>query len=384
MQELQVGRAPGVQPLLRLLRYLGPHAKFAGLTVLFGTTGFLLSFVYPWIIGAVVDLTGSSALQGALADREQQLSSLARLAALTGIVHAIVVYGRGHYNVRLGDAIVADLRRELFEHLQTLSVRFYATQRTGSILSRILHDVQDATSIIYMGIVVVIMDAAQLLVAFVLLTRLNAKLTLACLLVFPLYGLLFVMMNPRVRRASERVRTELTRISGDVAERLAGQAVVKIFTAEQRAARRFGQHVAEHHRLVVDQSHQGHLVAGSGELLVELGTTIVVGYGGWLALHGELTPGMLTRFLGYVVILYGPIRRFAELNVTYQSSLSAIRCIFDMLDSEPGVTDAPDAERTPPQRGQVWRSSWQRVPRMRTSSFASFRRVIRRCWGSGA
>jgi subfamily B ATP-binding cassette protein MsbA len=335
------------------LRYLRPHAQSAGLTVLFGTTGFLLSFVYPWIIGMVVDLVGTSPLQGSVADREQQLSSLARLAVLTGIVHAIVVYGRGHYNVRLGDAIVADLRRELFEHLQTLSVRFYAAQRTGSILSRILHDVQDAASIIYMGIVVVVMDAAQLLVAFVLLTRLNAKLTLACVLIFPLYGLLFVMMNPRVRRASDRVRAELSRIAGDVAERLAGQAVVKIFTAEQREARRFGKDVAEHHRLVIDQSHQGHLVAGSGELLVELGTSIVVGYGGWLALHGELTPGTLTRFLGYVVILYGPVRRFAELNVTYQSSFSAIRRIFDTLDLEPGVTDPPDAEPTSPPRGQV-------------------------------
>jgi subfamily B ATP-binding cassette protein MsbA len=337
-----------------LLRFVGAHRRYAALTIGFGVAGFLLSFVYPWIIGSAVDLvTAPAALRLSLEVRQARLLHLTELAVIAGVLHAAVLYGRGHFNIHLGDGIVTDLRRELFEHLQRLSVGFYTKERTGSILSRVLHDVHVATSVIYGGVIVAGLDAAQLLIAFVLLVRISGKLTLACAAVFPLYGLVFAMMNPRVRRASERLNAHLTHLSGNVSERLAGQAVIKTYTAEEREARRFAVDVGHHHRLVVDQSHEGHLVAAGGEVLVHLGTTIVIGYGGWLALSGELSAGMLTRFLGYVVILYGPVRRFSELNSTYQTSLSAMARIFRMLSIPPAVVEAPHPRRTPPARGDV-------------------------------
>ena len=79
---------------------------------------------------------------------------------------------------------------------------------------------------------------------------------------------------------------------------------------------------------------------------MHLGTTIVMGYGGWLALQGELTPGELTRFLGYVIIMFGPVRRFAELNVTYQSSLSALRRVFGLMDIEPSIREPSRSVRS--------------------------------------
>ncbi len=345
---------PDITPLLRLLRYVPSHRKHAAMTALFGTLGFLLSFVYPWIIGTVVDLVVAHPSVGvSLGPRLATLGWLTLLAAVTAVMHAIALYGRGHFNVLLGDAIVGDLRRQLFEHLQKLSVRFYTRERTGGILSRVLHDVHEATSIIYMGIIVAGMDAIQLLLAIVLLVSIDWKLTLACMLVFPLYGLAFVALNPRVRRASERVHVHFTRIAGNVAEQLSGQAVVKTYTAEAREAERFGYDVAHHHELVVAQSHEGHLVSSAGEILVHLGTTIVIGYGGWLVLRGEMTPGGMMRFLGYIVILFGPVRRFAELNITYQSSLSAIRRVFRILEIRPAVTEKPSPRREPPARGHV-------------------------------
>jgi ABC-type multidrug transport system fused ATPase/permease subunit len=339
-------------PLLRLLGYVRVHPAPATLTVLFGTSGFLLSFVYPWITGSVVDLAHNTTGLP-LEQRQAQLLWLTQLAAATGLGHALVVYGRGHFNAKLGNSVVADLRRELFEHLQSLSMRFYATQRIGTILSRVLQDVQDASSILYMGIVVAVMDAIQLLLAFVFLGSIHGQLTVVCALVFPFYALAFALLNPRVRAAADRARSQLARMSGNIAERIAGQALIKTFTAERRENARFREEVAQHQALVIAESHAGHLVAAVAEGLVHLGTTIVIGFGGWLALRGELTAGMLTRFLGYVVILYGPVRRFAELNTTYQSSFSAMRRIFHVLDIEPGVAEPPRPHRRTPQRGRV-------------------------------
>lgn len=338
----------GARPLSRLLRYVRAHPAPAVLTVLFGTSGFLLSFVYPWIIGGVVDLIQSTA-----PGREQRLLWLTQLAAATAFGHALVVYGRGHFNAKLGASVVADLRRDLFEHLQSLSVRFYATQRIGTILSRVLQDVQDASQILYTGIIVAAMDATQLLLAGVLLYHVSPKLTLACGLVFPLYALAFALLNPRVRAAADRARSQLARMSGNIAERVAGQTLIKTYTAEQREARRFQAEVAHHHALAVAESHAGHVVSAVAEWLVHLGTTLVIGYGGYLALQGELTAGNLTRFLGYITILFGPVRRFAELNTTYQSSLTAMRRVFRVLDIRPSVAEPTRPVRRAPERGEV-------------------------------
>jgi subfamily B ATP-binding cassette protein MsbA len=338
----------------KLLGYVRPHRRYARLTVAFGVLGLILSFAYPWIIGSVVDLASADAASGpSLAAREARLVHLTELAVVTAFLHAAVVYGRGHFNVHLGHGIITDIRRRLFEHLQTLSLRFFAMERTGAILSRVINDVHEATALIYTGVIVAGLDVVQLIVAVGFLGAISVRLTIACTILFPVYAAVFAVMNPRVHRASERAQAHMSRIAADVTEQISGQALIKAYVAEAREVRRFAEGGRRHHELVVAQSHEGHLVASSGEVLVHFGTTMVIGYGGWLALHGGMTPGTMTRFLGYMLILFGPVRRFAELNVTYHSSLSAMRRVFRMLEVRPGVVDSPRARRVPPERGHV-------------------------------
>src|SRR5690606_37497960 len=116
--------------------------------IAFGVLGFALSFVYPWIIGAAVDVIVAPASPAfPLEARVAALVRLTELAALTAVGHAVVVYGRGHCNIRLGHGIVVDIRRELFDHLQRLSLLFFTRERTGAILARVVHDVHEATSL---------------------------------------------------------------------------------------------------------------------------------------------------------------------------------------------------------------------------------------------
>jgi ABC-type multidrug transport system fused ATPase/permease subunit len=339
--------------LLQLLHYVRPHRRYAALTLCFGVLGFGLSFAYPWIIGSVVDIVASPTVGPLSEDRQTRILWLTGAAAITAVFQAIVVYGRGHFNVQLGHSVVVDLRQNLFNHLQKLSVLFFTKERTGSILSRLLQDAHEATSLIYMGVMVAGLDAAQLVIAIVLLFCINWKLTAACFALFPLYALVFRRFNPRVRRASERMHTQLARIVGNVTEQLGGQALIKTCTAEAREAARFRADVLQHHHLVVAQSREGHLVASTGEVLVHVGTTIVIGYGGWLALRGELTPGTMTQFLGYLLLMFGPARRFAELNVVYQSSVSALRRVFRLLAVRPSVDEPLYPHPLPPSRGHV-------------------------------
>jgi subfamily B ATP-binding cassette protein MsbA len=190
-------------------------------------------------------------------------------------------------------------------------------------------------------------------VAVVLLFLISWKLALACVVVLPLYALTFRLMNSRVRRASERVQQQISKISGNVQEQLAGIALVKANAAEERERIRFAADTEEHYGRVVEQSNLAHIIGGVSETLVHIGTIIVVGYGGYLTLSGALTAGDITRFLGYLGIMYGPVRRFSELNVVYQTSLAAVQRVFEVFDITPKIVEKPHAVSDVPVRGQV-------------------------------
>jgi ABC-type multidrug transport system fused ATPase/permease subunit len=333
--------------LIRLLRYLRPHRRFALLTAGFGFAGFLLSFVYPWIIGSVVDLVTVGGRS------PTRLLWFTEIAVLTAVLHAVVLYGRGHFNSRLADAVMVDMRAELFRHLHRLGQRFHSRARLGGLLSRLLTDVHESIGIVYAGVIVMGMDCIQLCLALGFLAHMSWKLTLATATLFPLYALVFLARNPHVRVASQRQREAFAMLSSNASEQLSAQALIKAFATEEREVGSFKENLDLHHRLVTAQSHEGHLLASASELLVHLGTTTVVGFGGWLVLQNELSAGMIMRFLGYILIMYGPVRRFAEINTVYQSSLSSMRRVFEVLDTEPDVKNPVVAWATRPSRGAI-------------------------------
>jgi ABC-type multidrug transport system fused ATPase/permease subunit len=181
-------------------------------------------------------------------------------------------------------------------------VRFFAGERTGTLLSRILHDVQDATAVIYMGVVVMILDAAQLLIAMVLLASISWKLMLACVFIFPAYGLIFRALNPRVREASERAGQQLAEMAGQISERVAGQAVVKTYTAEEREIMRFEQELGKHHSSVVSESHD--TVRNADRIIV-----LSDGHVAELGSHTELLskPGLYARYVRIQATAFSPL-----------------------------------------------------------------------------
>ncbi len=197
------------------------------------------------------------------------------------------------------------------------------------------------------------LDILQLGIAIILLFLISWKLTLACLIVLPLYALTFKAFNPKVRNASENVARHIGQISGNIQERLAGIALVKTYAAEDRELDRWTRDNDDHYHRVVRQSSISHMIASISEFLVHCGTTIVIGYGGYLAMQGQLTAGGLTKFLGYLGIMYGPVRRFADLNLVYQTSLAAMDRVFRVFDITPKIREKQNSVTIPPQSGTV-------------------------------
>jgi subfamily B ATP-binding cassette protein MsbA len=180
---------------------------------------------------------------------------------------------------------------------------------------------------------------------------------LATLAIMPLYAMTFKLLNPRVKLASLRVQSQISKISGNVQERLAGISLVKTYAAEERESERFREDTEEHYDRVLVQSNLSQTVSAISEGLIHLGQTIVIGVGGYLALRptidGGVTAGEVTKVIGTLAVMYLPVRRFAEINVIYQTSLAAIERVFQVFDITPKIVEKPDAVATVPQRGEV-------------------------------
>ena len=352
-------RDPSFRRLVgRALHYRG----LLTLTVLTGIAGIGLNFVFPWLIGSAIDwviapdwVAAGNQRPPTYQERTSRLWTLTAIGIGTSLSFALVFYVRGHYTVKLGNRIITDLRRELLDHLQRLSLHFYSKERTGSIMSRLINDIQQAGDLINGGGVLVLMDLLQTIGALVMLFMISWKLALACVGVLPLYMITFRIMNPKVRHASRRVQSQISKLSGTLQERLSGISLVKTNAAEEREQRRFNDESEEHFGRVVEQSSVSHFAGSISEMLIHTGTVIVVGYGSYLALTRDtgMSAGNLTRFLGYLGIMYGPLRRFAELNLVYQTSLSALERVFRVMDITPKIVDKRRAIAKPPERGEV-------------------------------
>lgn len=345
--------------LKRLAKYVLAERRLLLLSIVFGVWGLCLPFAYPVIIGATIDhVVVPQPVNGivpSMTERSNWLILLSGIGVVVALAFTVVGYAKGHYTMQLGNRIVTRLRADLFDHFQKLSLQFYAKERTGGIVWRISHEVQGVNEIIYAGVLLLLFDILQLSVAVALLFSISWRLALAVLSVLPLYLLVFKRLNPRVQAASDTVGRHISQITGNVQEQFSAMALVKTYSAEEREAARFLADNQQHFKHVSRQSHLGHMMGAMSEFLIHIGTTIIIGYGSYLALHGShpLSAGDLMRFLGYAGILYAPVKRFAELNLIYQNSLASIRRVFKVFDINPKIQEKPGARTLPPQLGSI-------------------------------
>ncbi len=342
----------------RLGVYVWAERRLMVLSTTFGVIGLCLPFAYPRLIQLVIDHVIIGKTRAGLALTQQQrgdeLMLYSILAGVTALAWTVVGYAKGHFTLQLGNHIVTRLRHDLFEHFQKLSLQFYAKERTGGIVWRLIQEVNGVANIIYAGVLLLAFDLVQLAIATVLLVLISWKLAVAVLCLLPFYGLTLYMMNPRVRAASDAVSRHISQISANVQEQFAAIALVKTYAAEDREIARFMDDNQKQLGFILKQSHLGHLMGAASEGVIHLGTTVIIGFGGWLAFHkNALTVGEFTAFLGYVGIMYGPVRRFADLNMVYQNSLASVRRVFRVFDIRPKIIDKADCINRVPLRGEV-------------------------------
>ncbi|HEY5296088.1 MAG TPA: ABC transporter ATP-binding protein [Gaiellaceae bacterium] len=289
----------------------------------------------PYLVGRAVDEVRHG--------RTGLLVHLVIAFVLVGVFGVLFSYVQTYYTGWTGERMLADLRNHLFRHLQRLSLGFYERNRAGVIISRLTNDVEALDQLVTDGVTSLVQNTLTLVGTAVLLFFLDWRLALASLTVMPAMTLATAWFRKRSGRAYRSVRETLGAVTATLAEDIAGMRVLQSFTRE-RAARQNFHDVSDAYRVSNMQT-----VTLSGlyfpfvDFLSSAATAVVLGYGGWLAFHGEVSIGVLVAFLGYLSNFFDPVQQLSQLYNTFLSAVAALDKITDLLDETPEVQDAPDS-----------------------------------------
>ena len=244
----------------------------------------------------------------------------------------------------VGERILADLRAQLFGHLQALSLGFYERNRAGVLISRMTNDVEAIDQLVTDGVTTLAQSTLMLSGTAFLLIVLDPRLALATLIVIPFMIAASVLFRSRSARAYSSVRERLGLVTATLAEDISGMRMVQAFVRERRATENFRAVALDYRDSNMQTVVLNALYFPFVSLLATLALAIVLGYGGHLYLNDAIALTTLFAFMLYVNNFFDPIQQLSQLYNTFLSAAAALDKVIGVLDEEPEVVDRPGAQ----------------------------------------
>lgn len=275
-------------------------------------------------------------------DADGMTRSIGLFLALV-ILQGFCSMGHSYLTAWVSQEVVADFRKHLFSHLQTLTVSFFARRRTGELLSRLMTDVTVIQSIATETPI----DGVKQLVTFVggitFLLMMNWRLCLLILILLPLLVLVAKIFGRRLKSLSTSIQDQTAALSTLVEEVISGIRIVKSFVQTQREKARFADQVDHTLHLTLRRAAIMAVFIPVISLLTFSSATAVLWYGGRQVIDGVVTPGDLFAFVLFAGILIGPFSSAARVFAQIKEAQGATQRVFEILDAQPDISDRPDA-----------------------------------------
>jgi ATP-binding cassette, subfamily B, bacterial len=333
--------------LRHLVSLLGPYRGrvLLMLAALWIATGAALA--PPYLAGRAID--------NGIGDKDTGELTLILVAFLAA---ALINWGATYVQTYLlnwvGQRALQDLRLQLFEHLQRLSIGFYSRNKTGVLISRITNDVEALNQLVTDGIQTLFSSTLTLIGTAVILVLLDPGLALVTFLTFPVLLVGSILFRLASSGAYRLTREKIAAVTAYLQETLSGVRVVRAFGQEQRHRTRFAELNDEHRRVNMRTVYLNAAYFPSVELLSAVATAVILLYGGNQVIDGNgVTIGVLVSFVFYLQSFFDPIQSLSQLYTTYQAGMAALDKIFELLDEEPDLGDKPDAFELPRVRGEI-------------------------------
>ncbi|TCP30535.1 putative ABC transport system ATP-binding protein/ATP-binding cassette subfamily B protein [Scopulibacillus darangshiensis] len=325
--------------LSRLFGYMKPYLKtlipYAILSMIVGTA---VRLIVPIIIGVY-------AFDKAIKNKDYTLLSI--LVAITALLY-LANYISNVYRIRLtnklGQYVIHDLRKHLFNHVQRLSHRFFDSRSAGSILVRIINDVNSLQDLFTNGVINTLMDLVMLIGIFVILFSLSPQLALAVLIVMPLMFLISTKLRRSIRRSWQKVRLKMSKLNSHLNESIQGVRVTQSFTQEKENMSFFNGVNTENYDAWREATQKNAVFRPFVDMSNAIGSVILIWYGSHLINVGTIEIGVFVSFAFYLGMFWAPISRLGQVYNQLLVAMASSERIFEFLDEKPNVKEKPDAK----------------------------------------
>jgi len=330
----------------RMLVYLRPHIKMMVLAFLAMLAASALTLLAPYLLKVTVDTYIS---QG----DEAGLIRISLWTAVTYIGLFFATQTEQYLLSLVGQRMLANIRGDLFRHLQELSLSYHDTHIVGVTVSRVMNDVATINDLLSQGIITLIGDFFVLVGIIVVMLSMNLRLALLTFTVLPLMVLVTIWFSRRARVAFRETRTSVAKVVGGLAEDIAGVRVIQAFGQEDATQERFNAVNADNRKANINAMTLSFIFLPAIEFLGILATAIVLWFGGRAVGTGAVTLGVLVAFLSYVTRFFQPVQELSRMFTTLQSAMAGGEQVVNLLETIPDVLDRPEAGEMPCITGRI-------------------------------
>lgn len=330
----------------RALKYIKPYWKrglAAGICTIIAAGG---TAYLPFVIKDMVDQVLSE-------KNTTMLNWIVLSIVVVFVIRGIAYYGQSYLMNYVGQRVIIDIRKAVFEKLQRLSMSFYDKHKTGTIMSYVTNDVSALQSAMVDNVVEMITETVILVASIVMMIYLDWKLFLVTFATFPVVLFFIDSFGKRIRKSGSRIQEAAADITSVLQEVASSPRVIKSFVREGYEVDRFDKENMNNFRANMKYAQLSSTLTPTIEFVAAIGVSIILWYGGNSVINGSITAGSLVAFLTYAVNISNPIKRLSRVIGNIQKALAAAQRVFDVLDLPEAIKNAPDAKALPKVKGDV-------------------------------
>ncbi|KPN95737.1 multidrug ABC transporter ATP-binding protein [Lysinibacillus sp. ZYM-1] len=337
----------------RYMRFVKPYTWEIVLTIVIGIVKFAIPLFIPLLIKIVLDdiIAADDLTDG---EKNKELFYwLGGTIIVFFIIRPPIEYYRQYFAQHVSNKVLFDIRKEIYAHLQRLSLKYYANTRAGDVISRVINDVEQTKNFVMTGLMNVWLDLATIVIAIVIMLTMDIKLTLVALLAFPFYALSVKYFFGKLRDLTRKRSQALAGVQSYLHERVAGMSIIKSFTLEKHEQTLFDQANGEFLEKALDQTKWNAKSFAVVNTITDVAPLLVIAYAGYQVINDTLSVGTMVAFIAYIERLYGPLRRLVSSSTTLTQSIASMDRMFDLMDEPYEVKNKVGAQELPAATGEV-------------------------------
>ena len=300
----------------------------------------------PYLAGQAIDA-------GIVPGDSAALTRIVLAFLAVAVVYAVATYAQTYLVGWVGTRALQDLRERVFSHLQAMSIGFFTRRSPGVLISRMTNDIEALNQLVTSGVVTLISSSLTLVGVVVILLLLDLQLALVTFLTFPLVALASVVFRIASHGAYRATRERIAAVTAYLQETLSGVRVVRSFGQEPRHLEAMTELNEANREANMKTVYLNASYFPAVELLSAVGTAAIILYGGSQVIDNTLQVGVVVAFIGYLQVFFDPIQQLSQLYTTYQQGMAALDKIFELLETEPDMVDAPGAVDPGTLRGEI-------------------------------